>query len=188
METLNEETIVKITFEINFAFEALDTFVKVSSDLRFSEVPVQTFELGLLKSLDLKYEQTKVTKTKVDNIFETKEIETKVEEIKEQPIEEIIETPESIQEKIEKTMELTLNQEAIEESMEDDAQSVELQEEILNQSSFKNTDELNIGNLFSIDEVEKEEVKESKSQFTVDEIINLLVQTDKSVHADNKNK
>ena len=94
------------------------------------------------------------------------------------------ESAESIKKKIENTMELTLNQEI----PNDDQESSAIEQEILSQDTFEETDELNISDLFSIDETKEIKTPTENSLFTVDEIINALIQTDKKIHSENKKK
>lgn len=176
---LTKNNLHELKLSVDFAFKLIDIFVEASSDIKFSEMPFQVLELAMLKALSINNN----SEEKLENIFETNEI-VKPENVISNEDYVFEDSPQSIQEKINNTMELTMNQ-----NIEDvNEEASEIEEEILKQDPSKSTDELNISNLFSVDETKETKIAEEKSTFTVDEIINLLIQADKEVHIKNKEK
>ena len=208
LTTIIEEEVNLLSISIKFAYKALDILIETFSKLRYSEVPRQSFELALLKMSDgnnstgIKYIEEKKAEV-FDGVKQSLTPKKQVKEIKEAVAKEIeeeefgkifstkeIEIPkeneisleevEQIQKEIDKTDKFDIPEELLEEKENNNSNEDEILKTKEVQTDSINTDEIDIMKMFEIDN-EPDEVVEKAVSFSIDEIINLLVQADKKV-------
>ena len=208
MSSLNVEKVNSIKISVSFAYKTLDIFGPLLMELKYAEAPTQAFELALLKLIgDIKVEpiinEVQQQEPQVINVV-PKPIEVPVEKLQEP--EQVIEKPQVIldeQTDIFQTQEINIEEDNLTseiqiENEEMDLESQIIEEEILNtqeinvqelENKIDATDEINILKMFEISEepeVKQPEIKDVS--FSVDEILNLLVQPNKEVSGMLKSK
>ena len=195
--TLTKEDLEHVEFTVGYAYEALEVLIKLLSDLRFSQVPKQSFELALLKL------------TKANDVVEPVVSQTQVEESDEEEdinvetnifaTDELNVKAPKLTQNIVDTDELSLTSEMLVSQLEEENEIQELDEDILStqeipigeiQQVEESTDEIDLMSMFSTGntgELELSGVKEDEQPLPdLNEILNLLLQANKDMILQNK--
>ncbi len=244
-EFLNIDEVESLKISNSFAYGSIDVLMKLLSDLRFSEVPRQAFELALLKLTELgtpeAYQpETVVVQQPVQQAPQP--VQQVVQQVQPEPIPEptppmeepapapmpepIAPKPESeadfmnlfsseeltqqntesifTPEKLEAIQEEMDNSELydtatqlIKEEEEEDLMMQEIEEDIISTQEIsitgeqvidESTQEIDMMALFNINDVDEDKpVVADKKKYSVEEIINLLIQADRDQLASVKN-
>lgn len=192
--TLTNEDLDHIEFTVGYAYEALEVLIKLLSDLRFSQVPKQSFELALLKltkSKDIVETVAHQVKEEIEedinvetNIFATDELSVKAPKLSKNIVD---------------TDELSLTSEMLISQLEEENEIQELDEDILSTQEIpigeikeveESTDEIDLMSMFSTGntgELELSGIKEDEQPLPdLNEILNLLLQANKDMILQNK--
>lgn len=195
--TLTNEDLDHIEFTVGYAYEALEVLIKLLSDLRFSQVPKQSFELALLKltkSKDIVETVAPQVKEEVEEIEEDINVETNIF-----ATDELSVKAPKLSKNIVDTDELSLTSEMLISQLEEENEIQELDEDILSTQEIpigeikdveESTDEIDLMSMFSTGntgELELSGIKEDEQPLPdLNEILNLLLQANKDMILQNK--
>lgn len=196
LDTLTKDDLEHVEFTVSYAYDALDILIKLLSDLRFSQVPKQSFELALLQLTQHEHAFIKEVP-----LAKAKEIEVQEKVVTTQGHDIFITNEVSVKEKnIIDTDELSLTSEMITSQQESEQELNDLDEDILSTQEIplneineveESTDEIDLMSMFSTGdtgELELSGIKEEQEAAPlVDDILNLLVQANKDMIIQSKN-
>ncbi len=193
MSMLNASEVEGINLTSKFAYSVIEVFNPLLIDLKYSESQTQAFELALLKLLDDKNAPEAVAAPVVAAVVPTATPEAPVTE----PVVEAVVEKAETEVNIFKTDEIEISTEDVnltseaqleDEAMDEEAQAIE--EELLNtqevnikkvEEIIDSTDEINLLKMFEIDEVPVNKEIMNEVSYSVNDILNLLVQPNKEI-------
>ena len=207
MSLLDNEKAQTIKMTNTFAYKILDTFGPLLVELKYSESPTQIFELALLKLIGDRNDpepEVIVNEIEPEQIIEVVEPPKVVEEVIEpQPVQEVAQIKDETnifdtqEVSIEEISDDNLTSEIQLENEQMDLESQIIEEEILNtqeisldnlEKQIDSTDEIDILKMFQMDEQPKVTEQPKDVSYSVDELLNLLVQPNKQIAATIKQK
>lgn len=186
LDFIDADEVDSLKLTIGFAYEGVEVLMKLLSDLRFTQVPKQAFELALLKmTKDIAHETTVDSKpTEKKNLFETSELNIP-STIKETPkrIEDTDEIMTQTDNVVTSELEVQYEKQSIDEDILS-TQEIPLNE--LGELEQEETQEIDIMSMFS-KEATNEMDTLGLSNISTDFIINQLVQVNKEKTTEIKN-
>ena len=157
MSFLNKKEVEQLSIDIDYAYNVVDILFKLISELRFTSIPRQLFELSILKMINKSNKQINKEEKNKNNLHKEEDYKPlKLKEIKEKNIKDININPNH-----------QLDFKIFPKNKINKIKKIEIQETPINNNN-------------SINKLNKEKTTE-ETTYNVEQIINLLVQSDKLI-------